>query len=171
MTKPASAAASSEPGSEISSFVDSEDDLSEKLVTSTSGPLIEDLVVQNSIGVNTNMAGTALPSTVTALPLSGAALPLTQGTIQSIVVPLSVQDTPCVAGSSAMPLISMPQVTQVAGPLINMPQCSPPQCSPWQCSPRHCSPRQCSPRQCSPQPCHSSLHLLLCRLGLIRWVT
>ena len=120
MTKPASAAASSEPGSEICSFVDSEDDLSEKLVTSTSGPLIEDIVVQNSIGVTTNMADTVLPSTLTALPLSGAALPLTQGTIQSIVVPLSVQDTPCVAGSSGMPLISMPQVTQVAGPLINM---------------------------------------------------
>ena len=168
MTKPASAAASSEPGSEICSFVDSEDDLSEKLVTSTSGPLIEDIVVQNSIGVTTNIADTVLPSTLTALPLSGAALPLTQGTIQSIVVPLSVQDTPCVAGSSGMPLISMPQVTQVAGPL--MPQYSLPQCSPWQCSPQHCSPRQCSPRRCSPRPCHSSLHLLLCRLGLIRWV-
>ena len=56
ITKPASTAASSEPVSEISSFVDSGDDLSEKLVVSTTGPLVEDLVVQNSIGVNTNMA-------------------------------------------------------------------------------------------------------------------
>ena len=67
------------------------------------------------------MAGTALPSTVAALPLSGAALLLTPSTIQSIVVPLSVQDTPSVAGSSCMPLICMQQFTQAAGPLINMP--------------------------------------------------
>ena len=67
------------------------------------------------------MAGTALLSTVTALPLTGAALPLTPSTIQSIVVPLSVQTIPSVAGSSGMPLISMPPVTQAAEPLINMP--------------------------------------------------
>ena len=119
--KPASAAASSEPGSEISSFMDSGDDLSETLVTSTTGPLIEDLVVQNSNGVTTNMAGTALPSTVTvtALPLSGAALPLTPSTIQSIVVPLSIQDTPSVAG----PLISMPHAAMqpTAMPLLATP--------------------------------------------------
>ena len=86
MTEPAS----SEPGSEISSFVDSGDDFSEKLVATCSmtSPLIEGLVVQDSNGVNTNMVGTALPSTVTALPLSGAALPkATPSTIQSIVVP------------------------------------------------------------------------------------
>ena len=111
ITKPASTAASSEPGSEISSLVDSGDDLSENLVVSMTDPLVEDLVVQNTYGVNTNMAGTALPSTVAALPLSGAALPLTKSTIQSIVVPLSVQDTPSIAGSSCMPLICMPQVT------------------------------------------------------------
>ena len=45
-SKPASTAASSEP--EISSFVDSGDDVIEKLVVSTTGPLVEDLVVQNS---------------------------------------------------------------------------------------------------------------------------
>ena len=118
MTKPASGAASSEPGSEIFSFMDSGDDLSEKLVASMTGPLIEELVAQNSNEVTANMAGTALPSTVTALRV---ALPLTPSTIQSIVVPLSVQDTPSVAGSSCMPLISMPQVTQGAGPLISMP--------------------------------------------------
>ena len=49
-------------------------------------------MVQNSNGVTTNMAGTALPSTLMALPLSGVTLPLTPSTIQSIVVPLSVQD-------------------------------------------------------------------------------
>ena len=41
---------------------------------------------------------------------------------------------PSVAGSSCMPLISMPQVSQAAGPLISMPQCGPRQCSPWQVS-------------------------------------
>ena len=122
--KAASTAASSEPGSEISSFVDSADDLSEKLVVGTTGPWTADLVVHDSIGVTTNMAGTALPSTATALLLIGAALPLTPSTIQSIVVPLRVQDTPSVDGSSgtSMPLISMPPVTHAAGPLINMPQ-------------------------------------------------
>ena len=119
-SKPASTAASSEPGSEISSLVDSGDDFNGRLVTSTTGPLVEDLVVQNSNGVNTSMAGTALPSTITALPLSGAALPMTASTVQSIVVPLSVQDMPIVVGSSYMPLISMTQITQAAGPLINM---------------------------------------------------
>ena len=97
--EPASAAASSELGSEISSFVDSGDDLSEKLV----------VLVHDSIGVTTNMVGTALPSTVMALPLSPS-------TIQSIVVPLSVQATPSVAGSSGMP-----SVTQSSELLINMP--------------------------------------------------
>ena len=55
--KPASAAASSEPGSEIDSFVDSED-FSDNLVVSPTGPLAEDLVIHESIGVTTNMAGT-----------------------------------------------------------------------------------------------------------------
>ena len=60
------------------------------------------------------MAGTALLFTVTALPL-------TPSTIQSVVVPFSVQDMPSVVGSSCMPLTSMPQVIQAAGQLINMP--------------------------------------------------
>ena len=59
------------------------------------GPLTEDFVVHESIGITTNMVGTALPSTVMALPL-------TPGTIQSIFVPLSVQATPSVAGSSTL---------------------------------------------------------------------
>ena len=70
--------------------------MSEKTVASTTGPLVGDLVVQSSNGVNANMAGTALPATVTALSVSNMALPLTPSTIQSIVVPLSVQDTPSV---------------------------------------------------------------------------
>ena len=69
ISRPASTAASSEPGSEISSFIDSGDDMSEKTVASM---------------------------TVTAVPVLGMALPLTPSTIQSIVVPLSVQDTPSV---------------------------------------------------------------------------
>ena len=48
--------------------MDSGDDLSEKLVASTTGPLIEGLVVQDSNGVNTNMAGTALPVYSNGLP-------------------------------------------------------------------------------------------------------
>ena len=124
MNKPVSAAASPEPGSEISSFVDSGDDFSDNLVVSTTGPLAEYLVVHESIGVSTNMAGTALPSTVAAMPfycITGVALPLTPGTIQSIV---TFEATHSVAGSSSMPLISMPPVTQATGLpmlLINMP--------------------------------------------------
>ena len=65
--KPASAAASSEPGSEISSFVDSGDDFSGNLIVSMTGPLTEDLVVHESIWITTkNMVGTALLSTVAA---------------------------------------------------------------------------------------------------------
>ena len=39
------------------------------------------------------------------------------------------------------------------------------------CSPLQYSPLQYSPGQCSPWPCLSWLHLLFCRLGLIKWVT
>ena len=95
--------------------------MSEKRVASTTGPLVGDLVVQSSNGVNANMAGTALPSTVTALLVLGTALPVTPTTTQSIVVPFSVQDTPSITGSSCIPLICMLQVTQPATPLINMP--------------------------------------------------
>ena len=54
--------------------------------------------------------------TTMLLVLSEMALPLSPSTIQSIVVPLSVQATPSVAGSSGMP-----PVTQASEPLINMP--------------------------------------------------
>ena len=76
--------------------------LSVKLVTSMTGPLIEDLVVQESNGVNSNMADIVLPITVAATPLTGAATPLTPSTIQPIVVQLSVQDTPSASGLSCM---------------------------------------------------------------------
>ena len=81
--KPASAATSSEPGSEISSFVDSGDDFSDKLIASTTGPLTDKLIVHESIGVTTNMAGIALPSTVAAIPLTEVALPMAPGTIHA----------------------------------------------------------------------------------------
>ena len=42
-SRPASTAASSEPGSEISSMMGSGDDVSDKLVICMSGPLAEDL--------------------------------------------------------------------------------------------------------------------------------
>ena len=84
-SRPASAAASSEPGSEISSMMGSGDDVSDKLVISTTGPL-----VQGSNGVNSNMADSVLQITVAATPLTGAATPLARGKIQPIVVQFSV---------------------------------------------------------------------------------
>ena len=42
--------------SEISSFVDSRDNFSDNLIVSMTGPLTEDLVMHESIGVTTNMA-------------------------------------------------------------------------------------------------------------------
>ena len=72
-SRPASTAASSEPGSEIS-MMGSGDDVSDKLVICISGPLAEDLVVQGNNGVSSNMADAheSLSSTVAATPLSGA---------------------------------------------------------------------------------------------------
>ena len=49
-SRPAFTAASSEPGSEISSMTGSGDDVSDKLVISTTGPLAEDLVVHSLMG-------------------------------------------------------------------------------------------------------------------------
>ena len=75
-SRPASTAASSEPGSEISSMMGSGDDVSDKLVICTTGPLAEDLVVQGTNGASSNMADAhvSLPNTVAATPLSGAAM-------------------------------------------------------------------------------------------------
>ena len=108
--------------------------------------------------VGISVAGTALPSTLAAMPLRGAALPLTPGIVQSIVVPLSAQATPSVSGSSSMPLISMlpVTVTQAAGlPMLlsNMPHAA----------------MQPAAMQPTAMPL-TAVHLLLCWLGLIRWV-
>ena len=114
-SRPASAAGSSKPGSEISSMMDSGDDVSDKLVISTTDPLVEDLVVQESNGVSSNMGDNVLPITV-------AATPLTPSTIQPIIVPLSV------SGSSCVPLISMPPAAPTAPtavPLISIPPAAP----------------------------------------------
>ena len=92
------------------------------------GPLIEDLVVQESNGVNSNMADNVLPITVAATPLTGAATPLTPRTIQPIVVQLIVQDTPSASGSSCMPLISMAPAAPMAPtavPLISISPAAP----------------------------------------------
>ena len=64
-SRPASAAAS-EPGSEVSSMLGSGDE-----IISTTGPLVEDLVVQGNNGVSSNIgdAHESLPSTVAATPL------------------------------------------------------------------------------------------------------
>ena len=92
------------------------------------GTLIEDLVVQESNGVNSNMADIVLPIMVAATPLMGAATPLTQSTIQPIVVQSSVQDTPSASGSSCMPLIGMPPAAYTAPsavPLISISPAAP----------------------------------------------
>ena len=99
------------------------DDVSDKLVISMTGSLVEDLVVQESNGVNSNMADNVLPITVAPTLLTGDATPLTPSTIQPIVVQLSVQDPPSASGSSCMPLISMPSAAPTAPtavPLISM---------------------------------------------------
>ena len=123
-SRPVFTAASSEPGSEISSMMGSGDDVSDKLVISTTGPLAEDLVVQGNNGVSSNMADAheSLPNTVAATPLSGAATQLTPSTIQPIVVQLSIQDTPSISGP---PLISIPSAAPTAGPLISMSLAAP----------------------------------------------
>ena len=103
--RPASTAASSEPGSEISSLVDSGDDFSiNNQIISTTGSVFGDFEVHESIGVTTNMAGTALPSTCTTvvMPRTGVALPMTPGRIQTSNVPMVElpQTTPSAAGST-----------------------------------------------------------------------
>ena len=148
-SRPASAAGSSKPGSEISSVMDSGDDVSDKLVISTTDPLVEDLVVQESNGVNSNMGDNVLPITV-------AATPLTPSTIQPIVVPLSVQDTPSVSGSSCVPLISMRPAAPTAPtavPLISDTA-----------SGTHCNAARCT-------HCYASLAYYVRQLGLIKWVS
>ena len=100
------------------------DDVSDKLVICTTGPLAEDLVVQGTNGVGSNMADAlgSLPNTVAATPLSGAAKQLTPSTIQPIVVQLSIQDTPSASGP---PFISIPSAASTAVPLISMSLAAP----------------------------------------------
>ena len=117
--------ASTEPGSEVSSMMGSGNDMSDKLVISMTGPLAEDLVVQETNGVSSNMADNVLLNTVAATPLSGAATQLTPSTIQPIVVQLSVQDMPIASGSSCMPLMSILSAAPTAVPLISMPLVAP----------------------------------------------
>ena len=104
------------------------DDVSDRLVISTTGPLAEDLVVQEPNGASSNMADNVLPNTVAAAPLSEAATPLTSSTVQPIVVQLSVQDMPSASGMSCMPLISIPSAAPMAPtavPLISIPLAAP----------------------------------------------
>ena len=113
------ASAGTEPGSEVSSMMGSGDE-----IIGTTGPLAEDLMVHGNNGVSSSMADAheSLPNTVVATPLSGAATQLTPSTIQSVVVQLSVQDTPGVSGP---PLISIPSAAPTAGPLISMRYAAP----------------------------------------------
>ena len=112
-SRPASIAAS-EPGYEVSSMMGSGDE-----VISTTGPLAEDFVVQGINGVSSIMADALgnLPNTVAATSLLGAATQLTPSTIQSIVLQLSIQDTPSASGP---PLISIPSAAPTAPSAVSL---------------------------------------------------
>ena len=102
-SRSASTAASSEPGLEIGSFVDSGDDFANNYqIISTTGSWLGDFEVRESIGVTTNMAGAALLSSSAAVPPTGVPLPLTPGTIQTSGVQMIdlLQTTPSVVGST-----------------------------------------------------------------------
>ena len=110
MSRPALSASSSGPASEISSLV-SGDDFSDRLLVSTSSPLVQqDLVVQTQNGVNmASGTATTAPSTATTAPCT-APLPLKAGPstvepIVPIVAPLGAQDTPSVI-QRARPVVS-----------------------------------------------------------------
>ena len=102
ISKPAPSATSSGPASEISSLV-SGDDLSERLLVSTTSPLAQqDLVVQDQNGVN---MASSTATTVPARPLTaGPSTPSTIEPIVPIVVPLGAQDTSSVTGTSPIPI-------------------------------------------------------------------
>ena len=108
--RPASTAAGSEPGSEISFLVDSGDDFSENnVIISKPG----DYQVHESVGVTTVIVDTAMPTPSTALPAIDT-WPCTaqykhlmcqcvHGTIQTSDVPMSSllsQATPSLAGTA-----------------------------------------------------------------------
>ena len=109
MSRPALSASSSGPASEISSLV-SGDDFSDRLLVSTSSPLVQqDLVVQTQNGVNM-ASGTATTAPCTA-PLPLTAGPSTVEPIVPIVAPLGAQDTPSVI-QRARPVVSTEQTMQ-----------------------------------------------------------
>ena len=114
-SRPASTA-SSEPGSEVSSMMGSGDE-----VISTTGPLVEDFMVQEPKGVSFNMADNVLPNTVAANQLSGAATP--HNTTYCCAIEHSGH-----AQCLCMPLISMPSAAPTAptvGLLISMSLAAP----------------------------------------------
>ena len=152
-TRPASTAASSEPGSEISSLMESEGFSENNLSVSTTGSIVGDFEVHESIGVTSNMAGVTLPYATSSMPLTGMAMPPTPGTIQT----------------SDVPLIDLPQTTEglVVSPLStsvtrHLWLCHfehRPLCDPWLCRWGHRPP--CDPWQFSLLPCNLPCHLLL----------
>ena len=113
ISKPAPSATSSGPASEIFSVV-SGDDLSDRLLVSTSSPLAQqDLVVQIQNGINM-ASGTS--TSAPARPLTaGPSTPSTIEPIVPIVVPLGAQGTPSVTGTSPIPI-------QTAKPVVNIEQ-------------------------------------------------
>ena len=100
---PASTAASSKPGWEITSLVDSGDDFSSNVVITSTTGVVGDFEVHEP-RVTTVMADTAVPPASAAMPTPNVALPpVEHGTIQSSDVPMSSllpQATPSVAGST-----------------------------------------------------------------------
>ena len=100
ISKPAPSATSSGPASEISSVV-SGDDLSDRLLVSTSSRLVQ---VRDTVQNGVNMASSTA-TTVPARPLTAG--PSTMSTIElivPIVVPLGAQGTPSVTGTSPIPI-------------------------------------------------------------------
>ena len=148
ISKPVPSATSSGPASEISSVV-SGDDLSDRLLVSTSSPLAQqDLVVQVQNGAN---MASSTATTAPARPLTAG--PSTPGTIEPIVpivVPLGAQGTPSVTIpiQTARPVVSTNQGTMQSTAL-----------------PYTALPYSCCIRPCRTLPC-----LLLCQQGLTQWV-
>ena len=115
ISKQAPSATTSGPASEISSVV-SGDDLSDRLLVSTSSPLAQqDLVVQvqNRINMASSTATTVPPRPLTAGPSTPEHNIIEP--IVPIVVPLGAQGTPSVTGTSPIPI-------QTARPVISTDQ-------------------------------------------------
>ena len=112
LSRPTLSASSLKPARGISSLV-SGDDISDRLLVSTSSPLVQqDLVVQTQNRVN--MASgkpTTAPRTATTAPLPLTAGPSTIEPIVPIVAQLGAQDTPSVI-QRARPVVSTGQTMQ-----------------------------------------------------------